>query len=152
MRREIEQQGIGRAEAILHRAINRRYQLLDDKDGRLRDTLRRVVAERRARLRMAEERLRYFDVRPRLERNRNRLQAAEAAALRLVGLALAAERRRLENSVARLEQLSPLRVLDRGYAIVQVRNSGIVKDPALVKPGAALEIRVARGSFEAEAK
>jgi exodeoxyribonuclease VII large subunit len=152
LRREVEQQGIGRAEAILHRAINRRYQLIDDKDGRLRDVLRRAIAERRVRLRVAEERLRYFDVRPRLERNRSRLQAAEAAAVRLIGLRLAGERRKLENCVARLEQLSPLRVLDRGYAIVQMKNGGILKDPAVVKSGTALEIRLARGSFEAEAK
>jgi exodeoxyribonuclease VII large subunit len=150
--RRIEQQGIGRPEAILHRSINRRYQMLDDKTARMRDALRRAITARGLRRRALEERLRFFDVRPRLERNRNRLDSAHAAAVRVIGLRLAGKRSRLENCVARLEQLSPLRVLERGYAIVQMKNGGILKDPAVVSPGAPLEIRLARGSLEAEAK
>jgi exodeoxyribonuclease VII large subunit len=150
--RRVEQQGVGRPEAILHRAINRRYQVVDDKVVRLGAVLRGAIADRHARRRTLEQRLRFFDVRPRLERDRNRLDRAQGAALRVIGLGLAAKRRRLENCVARLEQLSPLRVLERGYSIVKMKNGGILKDPAGVSPGAALEIRLAYGSFEAEAK
>lgn len=43
--------------------------------------------------------------------------------------------------------LSPQKTLDRGYAVVQLEDSTIVRDPAQVRPGAALKIRVAGGDF-----
>lgn len=58
------------------------------------------------------------------------------------------ERARFGAVVARLHDLSPLQVLGRGYAIVQGPN-GVVTDPAQVKHGDSLEVRVARGSFSA---
>jgi exodeoxyribonuclease VII large subunit len=93
-----------------------------------------------------------MDVRPRLERDRGRMNRAHVRVTQLMQLALAGKRRRLEQSVARLEQLSPLRVLERGYAIVRKKNGGILKDPATVQPGSALEIRLAGGALEAESK
>jgi exodeoxyribonuclease VII large subunit len=152
LHRRVEQQGAGRSVNIVHRSINRQFQILDDKDGRLREVLRRLLLDRRARVRTLEERLRYLDVRPRLERDRNRLSATHTAVVQIVQLRVGAATRRLEKNVARLEQLSPLRVLDRGYAIVKTKNGGILKDPASVKPGTALEIRLAGGKLEAESR
>ncbi|MDA2928175.1 exodeoxyribonuclease VII large subunit [Acidobacteria bacterium AH-259-G07] len=54
---------------------------------------------------------------------------------------------------ARNEQLqaySPLAVLDRGYAIVTTKNREIVRDPAQVKGGEDVDVRVARGQFRAQ--
>ncbi len=152
LHRRVEQGGAERSVDIVHRSINRQFQVLDDKDGRLREVLRRLLRDGRARVRTLEERLRYQDVRPRLERDRNRLSSSHSGAVRWMQLAMAARRRRLENGVARLEQLSPLRVLDRGYAIVKTKNGGILKDPATVTPGTALDIRLAGGKLEAESR
>ena len=152
LQRRVEQQGAERSVNILHRAINRRAQTLDDKDSRMREALRRALSIQSLRRVRLEERLRYFDVRPRLERDRNRLAQSHSAALRVMERALAGRRRRFENGLARLEQLSPLRVLDRGYAIVQKKNGGILKDPATIESGTSLEIRLARGSLEAESR
>jgi exonuclease VII large subunit len=52
---------------------------------------------------------------------------------------------------AQLAQLSPVKILDRGYAIV-TSPQGIVKDAAAVGEGTALRIRVARGEFPAVAR
>ena len=49
----------------------------------------------------------------------------------------------------RLEALNPLAVLRRGYAVVRASGS-IVHSAGQVQPGQALEIRVARGSIDAE--
>jgi exodeoxyribonuclease VII large subunit len=137
---------------MLHRAINRRFQVLDDKESRMRNAVRKRM-EAFALSRMAlENRLRYFDVRPKLERDRNRLDVLRAGLARTAERSIEARRRRLENGLARLEQLSPLRVLERGYAIVQKKSGGIVKDPAAVELGTALEIRLARGILKAESK
>ena len=45
-----------------------------------------------------------------------------------------------------------LRAADRGYAIVKMKNGGVLKDPAVVEPGSALEIRLRDGMLEAESK
>jgi exodeoxyribonuclease VII large subunit len=152
LQKRVQQQGAERSEAMLHRAINRRFQVVDDKDSRMRGALRRRLADLAMQRRTLEQRLRYFDVRPKLERDRNRLDGLTANARRGVERSLEGKRRRWENAFARLEQLSPLRVLDRGYAIVQKKSGGIVKDPAAVEVGTLLEIRLAAGSLEAESK
>ena len=152
LQRQVGQRGAERSEAILHRAINRRFQVLDDKDGRLREALRRRIHADQQRRTTLEQRLRYFDPRPRLQRDRNRLSAARVAVRRALELTIASKRRGLETALARIEQLSPLRVLERGYAIVKMKNGGILKDPAVVASGTLLEIRLAAGSLEAESK
>jgi exodeoxyribonuclease VII large subunit len=50
--------------------------------------------------------------------------------------------------VARLDMLSPLRVLERGYALAS-HDGRVVTDAASVKPGDRLELRFARGRARA---
>lgn len=50
----------------------------------------------------------------------------------------------------RLEALNPLAVLGRGYAVVRAADGSIVRSAGQVQPGQSLEIRVARGSIDAE--
>jgi exodeoxyribonuclease VII large subunit len=57
----------------------------------------------------------------------------------------------VENFMARLDSMSPLRVLDRGYSITQLNDGRILRDASQVSVGSALSIRLARGSIEAEA-
>jgi exodeoxyribonuclease VII large subunit len=45
--------------------------------------------------------------------------------------------------------LSPLKILDRGYAIVE-RDGKIVKSPADAPVGAEVKVRVSEGEFRAE--
>ena len=57
---------------------------------------------------------------------------------------------RLAAAVARLDALSPLAVLTRGYALVQRAEDGaVVRAASDVGLGAGLRIRLARGSLEA---
>jgi len=91
-------------------------------------------------------------LRLRFARTRRRLEIAESAAAQAIRSRLDAGRGRLEGLTAQLNQLSPLRVLERGYAIVQDESKRIVKDPAEVPPGSALEIRLARGRLRARSE
>lgn len=61
----------------------------------------------------------------------------------------AARRRQLEGAAARLDALSPLAVLGRGYAIVQNAAGAAVRDAAEVTPGDSVNVRVHRGTFTA---
>ena len=78
----------------------------------------------------------------RVERAGDRLQAAIAAAL---------ERRRhlLARVAAQLDALSPLRVLERGYAVPTAPDGQVLKRRAEFAPGAPFTLRVADGSVPA---
>ncbi|MGW8391194.1 exodeoxyribonuclease VII large subunit [Pseudoduganella sp. HUAS MS19] len=49
---------------------------------------------------------------------------------------------------AQLELLNPQRTLERGYAIVTDAAGAVLRDPAHIKPGHALGVRLAEGSAE----
>jgi exodeoxyribonuclease VII large subunit len=51
--------------------------------------------------------------------------------------------------VASLEALSPVAILNRGYALVFNLNGQLVKDAAQLQPGDELSARLARGRVRA---
>jgi exodeoxyribonuclease VII large subunit len=148
LERRLRQQGIERALAVLHRNIGRRLQRIDDDEYSMRDTLRRAIEVRRRRVDELERRLRVFDLRPRLARDRRRLEAAETAAVHAIALCLAEYNRQQETAATKLQQLSPLRILERGYAIVLGPGGEALKRPAA--SGTKVKIRLAEGQMQAE--
>jgi len=65
-------------------------------------------------------------------------------------LRLTRSRGRLEPLLAHLTQLSPLKILDRGYAIVRNYRGEIVKASGQAPVGTNVGIRLAQGSLIAE--
>jgi exodeoxyribonuclease VII large subunit len=147
--RRLHQQGTERAATLLHRSIGRRLQRIDELDYLARERMRAALEQRRRRLRAIEARLRYFDLRPRLATDRRRLEAASAGAAQVIRLQLARRHSRLESVAGKLSQLSPLRILERGYAIVTTENGAIVKRSVEAPAGAQLRIRLAEGRLGA---
>ncbi len=81
-----------------------------------------------------------------------RARAASAGRALSSGMARSAERARarLSAGAGRLDSLSPLAVLGRGYALVQRdEDDAIVRDPADVAVGERVRVRVARGELRA---
>ena len=60
--------------------------------------------------------------------------------------------RDVEHLAARVRALSPAATLDRGYAIVTTTDNEIIRDADEVTQGQTLSVRVAKGSFRAEAR
>ncbi len=86
----------------------------------------------------------------RIEARRQQVDDLSQRAGRSLEHALALHRSRLAGSQARLAALSPLAVLERGYAIVRQQDSGaIVRQVEQVNPGDRLSIRVQDGEFGA---
>jgi len=52
--------------------------------------------------------------------------------------------------MAKLDALSPLAVLTRGYSITQAADGGILRDASNARPGDKLKIRLERGKLNAE--
>jgi exodeoxyribonuclease VII large subunit len=82
------------------------------------------------------------------ERYARRIDAAHERLTRAPLLAVERRRARLDTLHARLATLSPLATLERGYAIVH-RGDDVVRSPAQVRGGDAIDVRVADGSFGA---
>lgn len=56
----------------------------------------------------------------------------------------------LERSAASLSALSPLNVLQRGYAIVRDDKNHVLTDTSTVRERKSVSVTLAHGSFEAE--
>jgi exodeoxyribonuclease VII large subunit len=106
------------------------------------------IAVLRARLRARVTALRHLSPAARLLAQRERLARAAAQLRAAQNARLAAARSRVGLATGRLDSLSPLAVLARGYAIASRADGSIVRAPADVAVGDALEVRVAGGSIE----
>ncbi|HEX3879926.1 MAG TPA: exodeoxyribonuclease VII large subunit [Bryobacteraceae bacterium] len=147
--RRVRQQGIDRVLAVLHRRIGRNLQRIDEQEFRVRDRIRAAIESRERSRRALEMRLRRFDMRPRLAADRRRLDSALTTAAQQMRLLLTGRRRRMEQLEAKLSQLSPLTVLQRGYAIVS-NPQGVLTDAADAHPGSRVHVRLAKGEFDAD--
>jgi len=84
---------------------------------------------------------------PRIARARRDHQALVERAERAMHRILEARRSELGRTAAQVAALSPLAVLDRGYAMVR-RGEEIVRSAEQAKPGDRLQVRLARGSLD----
>jgi exodeoxyribonuclease VII large subunit len=148
--RRLHQQGMDRMTSTLHRSIGRRQQRIDELDYRVRDRMRHEIASRRRRFDALLARLRRQDLRLRFAEARRRIEAACASMEHRIRLLATQSRGRLNPLVAHLTQLSPLKILDRGYAIVADQYGRIVKATAQAPVGSDVEIRLAQGRLTAE--
>lgn len=108
------------------------------------------AAERR--LKVAKQRLDQFATRPvfrrplqRVHDLEQRLDDAAARLARAAKVRLSQATQKLAEVSARLETLSPLQVLARGYSLTHTTNGRLVRDADSVRPGDALVTRLASG-------
>ena len=87
-------------------------------------------------------------LRAQLERSRSRLERQSERLHSAPRLLLERRRAAIDHAGARLQALSPLATLARGYAIVR-SGTGAVRDAATVQAGDALEVQLATGSLSA---
>lgn len=147
-KRRLQERGIERARALLERNIGRAMQRVDEMEYRLRQSVVQGQSMRRERWRLLDDRLRRLDLRLRFSAAHRRIDAAHAACAQAIAAALGKARRAFEPLAAKLDQLSPLRILERGYAIVQDAGGQILKDASATEPGAELKVRLAKGRLE----
>jgi exodeoxyribonuclease VII large subunit len=143
------------AEQVLARlsdSISLRAQRVDELRFRLGAASERRLNGRRQRLAALEARLRRHDPTVRLAQAHRRLELA-GERLNRVGRDFTSLRRtQLERATTRLEGLSPLAILNRGYAIVYAGEPGtetLLRDAAQAIPGERIRARLARGSITA---
>jgi len=132
--------------------IRQRQQKLDDLTYRLERGERQAVERMRRRWEMVSAAVRHYDLRRVLAGIRRELEAGTAAMAAAMRNQLLQNRVRVERMGRALEMLSPLAILERGYALVFDGAGQLVKDAAQVKIGEEISARVARGEIRATVK
>ncbi|MCI0355536.1 MAG: exodeoxyribonuclease VII large subunit, partial [Acidobacteria bacterium] len=138
--------------ARLREALGRRQQRVDDLVYRLSSAQALHFDRQRRRRDVASTRLRHFDLRGKFAGMRRELQAAVAALAAAARTRLLERRAHLDRFHAHLEELSPLKILDRGYALVFDASGNLLKDAAQVRAGDEISARLARGTVTATVK
>jgi exodeoxyribonuclease VII large subunit len=133
-------------------ALGRRQQRVDELLYRMETAERRVIEQQRRRWETAAGAIRHYDVRRRLAAMREQLESRTAALGALFRTLLMRGRGRLEQLAGELGALSPVAILERGYALVFDSAGKLVKDSEQVQAGEEIRARVARGEIKAVVK
>jgi exodeoxyribonuclease VII large subunit len=80
-----------------------------------------------------------------IDRREQELKDASGRTRRALEHRIARDSEVLEHTLARVRALSPLKTLERGYAIVQAADGSVVRDAAEVTTGQELGVRLAAG-------
>ena len=115
---------------------------------RLDDLLNRQIDQERARLESINMELRFYSPARRLQTEAQRLDDLTHRAARALTHSLALETAGLRSLSRRLEALSPLAVLRRGYAVVTRPDGGIIQAASQAPVGAELHVRLAQGALK----
>jgi exodeoxyribonuclease VII large subunit len=125
---------------------------VDDLVYRLAQALRETLRGHAQRLEAAFEHIRQRDPRHRLAELRQALQARTGTLTAAMHAALFQRGARLQQLITHLQALSPLQVLERGYALVFDSSGNLVKDAQQVSPGDDIRARLAHGEIRATVK
>ena len=148
VRRKLDIQKVSLARAA-HRSTQARRAELAAIDRRLRQQDPRVVLHQQRRELLTLQHLLRDAARRTLDTHRSELNTS-AARLSVCAPSVTARRRhRLQAIISKLDALSPLRVLARGYAIVLADGDALV-DASSVRRGDRVHIRLAEGALDAE--
>ena len=116
----------------------------------LRAAMQGAVAQRTRRLEITRRRLEQFDPRYRLAAIRTRLVSRDSRLVAAGKLRVGTAQTRFRASALRLESLSPLAVLGRGYSVCwDSARTRIIRDASTLRPGDAIRVTLAKGEVAA---
>ena len=143
---ELAQHG---AFARMMEVIRQRQQKLDDLTHRLELAERQLLQQAHRRWEMISAAIRHYDLRLVLSGMRKELENGAGALVAIMRNVLLQQRIRSERLHTALESLSPLAILERGYALVFDSNGQLLKDVRGIKTGDEISARLARGEVRA---
>jgi exodeoxyribonuclease VII large subunit len=122
---------------------------VDELAARLRREMRNELGRANHRVTLATRALRASDPVARVARDRHRLDSLQARMVTLLHRRRDRARYALQTAVGRLDSLSPLAVLGRGYSLTRTPAGDIVHSPAQVRVGDVIRVLLQRGSLDA---
>jgi exodeoxyribonuclease VII large subunit len=130
--------------------IRQRQQKLDDLTHRMELAQRSLLEQKRRRWETVSAAVRHYDLRLVLAGMRKELDSKTMALVAVTRNVLLQHRVRAERLDTVLQSLSPLAILDRGYALVFDADGKLLKDARGVNVGDQISARLAHGRFDAE--
>ncbi len=129
--------------------VRQRQQKLDDLSHRMEVAQRQRLERSRREWEMISAAIRHYDLRMVLSGMRKELDSQTTALVAVTRNVLLQHRVRSERLQTALESLSPVAILDRGYALVFDANGNLLKDTKALHPGDEVSARLAHGQFRA---
>jgi exodeoxyribonuclease VII large subunit len=153
-RRDLARQHLGlitRRLPNVRRALVDQRLRVDDRAEVLVRRVRRAVIHQEQHLRLLTSRLFLLSPRRALGTPRQRLEQTATRLGQCLCQRLVERRRHLEYCQTHLEQLNPLSILKRGYAVATLLpEETVIRDATLVPLGAQVRVQVARGRMDCE--
>jgi len=143
---ELAQHG---AFARIMEVIRQRQQRLDDVVHRMELAERHLLEQMRRRWETVSAAVRHYDLRRVLSGMRRELDSKTTALVAVTRNVLLQHRVRSDRLQTILESLSPLAILDRGYALVFDAEGKLLKDASKVREGDAISARLSHGQIDA---
>jgi len=143
---ELAQHG---AFARMMEVIRQRQQKLDDLTHHLEVAERQLLERMRRRWETVSAAVRHYDLRLVLSGMRRELDSKTTTLVAVTRSVLLEHRFRSERLRTALESLSPLAILDRGYALVFDREGNLLKDASSIEIGEEISARLAHGRIQA---
>src|SRR5262249_31443914 len=131
------------------RALRDRHRRIDDLSARLRLAARALHRHAAHRVALSTNALSSLHPLARISKGQAVLMQLRGRLVAAGGHGIKASRHRFETSIGRLQSLSPLAVLGRGYSLTRLPTGAVVRRATEVHPGAALEILLHEGAFDA---
>ena len=138
---------VSRAEWRMTAILQRLDQRLDDLAFSMETSVSGLVRQRERRVEELAAAVLHHDPRQRLGRTRERLNTGRALLQRSLEHTLHATAARLSAMDARLHSLSPLAVLERGYAIVIGTSGAVIRKTSQISTGETVTTRLSDGEF-----
>jgi len=138
-----------RAFARMMEVIHQRQQVLDDLTHRLELAQRQLLGQMRRHWEAVSATVRHYDLRLVLSGMRKELASGTAALVAVMRNLLLQYKVRSERLHTALESLSPLAILERGYALVFDSEGKLLKDARRLKVGDEISARLAHGEIHA---
>jgi exodeoxyribonuclease VII large subunit len=146
-RQKFDSLSVGQAEWRVTAMVQRLSQRLDDFTFTMETSVSTFVRQRHREVAELAARMSHRDPRERLGRTREMLNTGMTRLDRSFERILRAGALRLAASDARLHSLSPLAVLDRGYALVLDANGVVIRSTEQISIGDAVTTRLNDGEF-----
>jgi exodeoxyribonuclease VII large subunit len=149
-RQELADKAQHRALARITDVIRRAQQRVDDLSFRLVQAERGCLEVLRRRFDTVAASVKHYDLGMRLKAMRGELQSRTALLGSAMRASLAQRKSRVDLLSERLQALSPVAILDRGYALVFDASGKLLKNAEDVAMGEEITARLARGQLKAE--
>jgi len=138
-----------RLERLAARPLRDLERRVDELTTRLRREMRGELGRANHRLVLATRALRASDPVARVTGDRHRLENLQSRLITSLTRRCDRARYGLRTAVGRLDSLSPLAVLGRGYSLTRTPTGEVVRSPAQVQVGDSIRVLLHRGSLEA---